>query len=113
MPTLSENKSISTRTTTNVPPLDSPFDKMPHRRSLDFRLQLMTAIDNAVKLEANSWLHAMPLWCLANIKTPFVLVQRKQGKVTLAHGPPLSFIRDLVSCFQTQKKHVDGNKITT
>ena len=55
----------------------------------------------------------MPLWCLANIKTPFVLVQQKQGKFTLAHGPPLSFIRDLVSCFQTQKKHVDGNKITT
>ena len=54
----------------------------------------------------------MPLWCLANIKTPFVLVQRKQGKAALVHGLPLPFIRDLVSCFQTQKKHVDGNKIT-
>lgn len=48
---------------------------MPHRVSLDFRLQLMTAIDNAMKLEANSKLHAMPLWCQANIKTPLVLVQ--------------------------------------
>ena len=43
----------STRATTNVPSQGRPFDKMPHRGSLDFRLQLMTAIDNAVKLEAN------------------------------------------------------------
>ena len=45
----------------------------------------------------------MPLWYLANIKTPFLLVQRKQGKVVLAHGLPWSFVRDLVSCFQVQK----------
>ena len=76
---------------------------MPHRGSLYFRLQLMMAIDNAMILEANSSLHAIPLWCLANIKIPFVSVQRKQGKVALAHGLPLSCIRDLVSCFQAQK----------
>ena len=49
-----KTNDYSTRTTTNVPPMGRPFDKMPHRGSLDFRFQLITAIDNAMKLEANS-----------------------------------------------------------